>query len=174
METFSNYIFHPETRAWLDVMVWSAAQPHNVKEMVDACFGQGRKHLSAVWARDKMELGNGDYRECSILSRELTSCDNRQEGRRLQDLTSLWSQVSFAEPHSQYMMILLDDKRFISRRTTSSLMNTLGQITEDHPQRNYKRCKTGCYSLSSESSMQYGLSGTSPIGYGPVHGLDRL
>lgn len=67
MEAFRKYIFHPETRAWLDVMVWSAAQPHNVGEMVDACFGQDRKDLVAVWARDKMELGKKDYRECFIL-----------------------------------------------------------------------------------------------------------
>jgi len=67
METFRNYVFHPETQAWLDVMVWSAAQPHNVGEMVEACFGQERKHLVAVWARDKMELKKGDYGECSIM-----------------------------------------------------------------------------------------------------------
>ena len=47
MKTFRNFIFHPETRAWLDVMVWSTAQPRNVGEMVDACSGKDRKNLVA-------------------------------------------------------------------------------------------------------------------------------
>src|ERR1700761_9654170 len=35
------YISHPTVRAWLDCMVWSSAQTHNVREMVDRVFGAG-------------------------------------------------------------------------------------------------------------------------------------
>jgi len=35
-----EYLFHPTTRDWLDVMVWSSAQPYNVRDMVEKCFGK--------------------------------------------------------------------------------------------------------------------------------------
>ncbi|KAG7093746.1 hypothetical protein E1B28_007397 [Marasmius oreades] len=40
MSSFREYVFHPSTRRWLDTMVWSSAQPHNVKDMVERCFGE--------------------------------------------------------------------------------------------------------------------------------------
>jgi hypothetical protein len=59
-----------------EVLVWSSAQPHNVRGMVEMTFGKwsegvwdekpvlpvNEKRLLDVWARDKMDLGH-DYRE---------------------------------------------------------------------------------------------------------------
>jgi hypothetical protein len=39
LPSFRNYLFTPETQAWLDVMVWSSAQPHSVQGMVERVFG---------------------------------------------------------------------------------------------------------------------------------------
>ncbi|KAK1231045.1 hypothetical protein PQX77_005852 [Marasmius sp. AFHP31] len=40
MPSFREYVFHPKTRKWLDTMVWSSAQPHSVRDMVEKCFGE--------------------------------------------------------------------------------------------------------------------------------------
>jgi hypothetical protein len=61
MPPFTAYLFHPSTRAWLDVMVWSSAQPHSVRSMVDACFGDKKDALVAMWARDTLGLTEADY-----------------------------------------------------------------------------------------------------------------
>lgn len=87
LNCFLQYVFLPEPeggpRPW-DVFVWSSAQPHNVRHMVETTFGdrfiegiwkpedrlekiereqRGEGRLIGVWARDKMNLGN-DYSEC--------------------------------------------------------------------------------------------------------------
>jgi hypothetical protein len=84
---FLEYLFGPngkegEPRAY-EVFVWSSAQPHNVRAMVENGFGQkwvegvyakeedggaerrknGEGRLMGVWARDKMELSSSDYSE---------------------------------------------------------------------------------------------------------------
>jgi hypothetical protein len=56
MPSFKSYIFHPSTKGWLDVMVWSSAQPHSVDDMVDKCFYDEKHHFVAVWARDTLGL----------------------------------------------------------------------------------------------------------------------
>ncbi|KAM5541619.1 hypothetical protein V8D89_004809 [Ganoderma adspersum] len=61
MPAFRNYLFHSRTREWLDVMVWSSAQPHSVGDMVDKCFGEHKDGLLAVWARDTLGLSNEHY-----------------------------------------------------------------------------------------------------------------
>ncbi|KAJ6609596.1 hypothetical protein B0H10DRAFT_2225823 [Mycena sp. CBHHK59/15] len=53
---------HPDVQGWLDCMVWSSAQAHNVHEMVGCVFGAGEADgkgqvLRAVWARDTLGLG---------------------------------------------------------------------------------------------------------------------
>lgn len=63
MRAFREYVFASETKAWLDVMVWSSAQPHSVADMVDKCFGEHKRELVAVWARDTLGLSNDHYRE---------------------------------------------------------------------------------------------------------------
>ncbi len=61
MPAFRSYLFASRTKAWLDVMVWSSAQPHSVGDMVDKCFGEHREKLIAVWARDTLGLSNEHY-----------------------------------------------------------------------------------------------------------------
>lgn len=61
MPAFRSYLFHSRTREWLDVMVWSSAQPHSVGDMVDKCFGERKDDLLAVWARDTLGLSNDHY-----------------------------------------------------------------------------------------------------------------
>ena len=56
MPSFKSYIFHPSTKEWLDVMVWSSAQPHSVHDMVNKCFCGEERHFVAVWARDTLGL----------------------------------------------------------------------------------------------------------------------
>lgn len=98
MSTFRQYLFLGQrpidgkqegegTKAWLDVMVWSSAQPHSVGDMVENCFGaaegarsrgdgramgdgveDGEKEsgdLVAIWARDTLGLTEGQYRKSS-------------------------------------------------------------------------------------------------------------
>ena len=67
MPAFRDYLFHPTTKEWLDVMVWSSAQPHSVDDMVDKCFGEHRNHLLAIWARDTLGLSNDHYCKLSPL-----------------------------------------------------------------------------------------------------------
>lgn len=85
MPSFRAYLFADQTRAWLDTMVWSSAQPHNVDRMVARVFfselhpppqltkedgrdGERWKgKLQAVWARDTLGLSTADYCELSKL-----------------------------------------------------------------------------------------------------------
>ena len=62
MPVFRAYLFSPSTMAWLDTMVWSSAQQHNVDDMVDECFGDQRIGLVAVWARDTLGLRPDEFR----------------------------------------------------------------------------------------------------------------
>ena len=62
MRTFRSYLFSAETQAWLDVMIWSSAQPHSVEDMVEHAFGEDKTHLVAVWARDTLGLSDEHYR----------------------------------------------------------------------------------------------------------------
>ncbi|KAH9059658.1 hypothetical protein EDB87DRAFT_1684509 [Lactarius vividus] len=56
-----SYFFAPSTRAWLDVMVWSSAQPHSVDDMLLHTFGHDRSGFVAVWARDTLGLAEDHY-----------------------------------------------------------------------------------------------------------------
>ena len=56
LPSFKSYIFHPSTKEWLDVMVWSSAQPHSVHDMVNKCFYDEKSYFVAVWARDTLGL----------------------------------------------------------------------------------------------------------------------
>ncbi len=72
MPAFREYLFHPRTRAWLDVMVWSSAQPHSVGDMVDKCFGEHKDDLLAVWARDTLGLPTEHYCKLHICAYSFT------------------------------------------------------------------------------------------------------
>ena len=90
MPTFKQYLFLGNregewtgegTKAWLDVMIWSSAQPHSVSDMVGKCFGvdngaqvEDASNINgwysendnenesddfvAIWARDTLGLSN--------------------------------------------------------------------------------------------------------------------
>ena len=68
MPSFREYLFHSETRSWLDTMIWSSAQPHNVAKMVQACFGTDKDKLIQIWARDRMKLDERSYSEFCLWS----------------------------------------------------------------------------------------------------------
>lgn len=68
LPSFCAYIFHPHTKAWLDTMIWSSAQPHSVADMVERCFSVQKTGLVAVWARDTLGLNAHDYRACCFPS----------------------------------------------------------------------------------------------------------
>ncbi|KZT03035.1 uncharacterized protein LAESUDRAFT_381728 [Laetiporus sulphureus 93-53] len=78
MAAFRSYLFTPETKSWLDVMVWSSAQPHSVADMVDKCFGEQRGDLVAIWARDTLGLSDDQY---------------NSKVQTLKDLSKPWSQL---------------------------------------------------------------------------------
>lgn len=61
MPSFRRYLFCTETTAWLDVMIWSSAQPHNVADMVRSCFLADQEKLVAIWGRDTLGLSEQDY-----------------------------------------------------------------------------------------------------------------
>jgi hypothetical protein len=114
MPAFRSFLFHAETRAWLDVMVWSSAQPHSVGSMVDMCFGAAKDALVAVWARDTLGLNEVQYSASSLHSpaHALTAADNKVQ--TLKDLTKPWTQLPLAgadeaQAHSAASTLLLDD-----------------------------------------------------------------
>jgi hypothetical protein len=62
LTAFRAYLFAPRTRAWLDVMVWSSAQPHSVEDMMLDTFGRDRDKFLAIWARDTLGLTEDRHR----------------------------------------------------------------------------------------------------------------
>ncbi|KAG1830224.1 hypothetical protein EV424DRAFT_1377843 [Suillus variegatus] len=69
---FRAYLFAPETREWLDTMVWSSAQPHSVADMVDKVFGNAKSKLVAVWDRGSLGLSKEDYHRKALTTKDLT------------------------------------------------------------------------------------------------------
>ncbi|KAG6875841.1 hypothetical protein C0993_007150 [Termitomyces sp. T159_Od127] len=102
MRAFREYLFHPSTRAWLDTMVWSSAQPHSVADMVNKCFGSLQEDLLTVWARDTLGLEEKDY------NRKVQTTKN---------LAKPWSELPItpsSDPntpqfHSAHTTLLMDD-----------------------------------------------------------------
>ena len=47
-------VSHRFMRAWLDVMVWSSAQPHSVEDMMLDTFGRDRDNFLSIYARDTL------------------------------------------------------------------------------------------------------------------------
>jgi hypothetical protein len=62
LTAFRAYLFALQTRAWLDVMVWSSAQPHSVEDMMLDTFGRDRDKFLAIWAWDTFGLTEDHYR----------------------------------------------------------------------------------------------------------------
>ncbi|EIW76395.1 hypothetical protein CONPUDRAFT_111312 [Coniophora puteana RWD-64-598 SS2] len=96
--SFVQYLFAPETRAWLDTMVWSSAQPHSVGDMVDKVFGEARAKLRAVWDRQSLGLGRDQY---------------HRKTQTTKDLAKPWMLLSgHSNPHTT---LLLDDSPLKAR-----------------------------------------------------------
>ncbi|KAF5389700.1 hypothetical protein D9757_006053 [Collybiopsis confluens] len=67
-----QYLFHEKTKTWLDTMVWSSAQGHNVGEMVKKVFTvEGEMGLKAVWARDTLDLDPKFYHKKTVTIKDL-------------------------------------------------------------------------------------------------------
>ncbi|KAJ3849666.1 hypothetical protein EV368DRAFT_46852 [Lentinula lateritia] len=63
MSSFKAFLFHPETRKWLDTMVWSSAQYPNVKDMISRYGTEShREGLVALWDRKFLGLSETQYR----------------------------------------------------------------------------------------------------------------
>ncbi|KAL0947946.1 hypothetical protein HGRIS_010575 [Hohenbuehelia grisea] len=91
LPAFRAYLAHPATRKWLDVAVWSSAQPHSVKDMVGRAFGgpayaegggdggggaddvyaDATKHLAAIWARNTLGLSVEAYHQKTQTTKDL-------------------------------------------------------------------------------------------------------
>ncbi|KAJ7677981.1 hypothetical protein DFH06DRAFT_564079 [Mycena polygramma] len=92
LTSFSEYIFHPSTRVWLDTMVWSSAMPPSVTDMVTRCFlPHHRVHLRAIWARDTMGLSPALY---------------NKKTQTTKDLAKPWAEF---HDHNERTTFLLDD-----------------------------------------------------------------
>ncbi|KAG8215876.1 hypothetical protein J3R82DRAFT_7841 [Butyriboletus roseoflavus] len=72
MQSFQQYLFCLETKAWLDTMVWSSAQPHSVNDMVDKVFGATKNELKAVWNRKSLGLSEAEYHQKTATMKDLT------------------------------------------------------------------------------------------------------
>ena len=48
LPTLRAYLFAPCTRAWIDAMVWSSAQPHGIDDVILHTFGNDRAGLVTV------------------------------------------------------------------------------------------------------------------------------
>ncbi|KAF8635333.1 hypothetical protein AX15_000452 [Amanita polypyramis BW_CC] len=114
MPSLREYIFHPKTRTWLDVMVWSSAQPHSVADMVEQCFGDEKHELLAVWARDTLGLSQEEYNRKTQTTKDLTKPWTLLSPKilALDDQSSLSLPTSTVESrtvHSPHTTLLLDD-----------------------------------------------------------------
>ncbi|KIY43935.1 hypothetical protein FISHEDRAFT_51880 [Fistulina hepatica ATCC 64428] len=91
MYSFRRYIFHPETKTWLDTVVWSSAQPHSVINMVSQCFEGDTDQLLHVLDRRAMGLPPAEY---------------HTKTKTTKDLNIVWKQ--FPE-YDERSTILVDD-----------------------------------------------------------------
>ncbi|EJD52610.1 hypothetical protein AURDEDRAFT_142524 [Auricularia subglabra TFB-10046 SS5] len=93
---FLQYLFFRDTN--YDLMVWSSAQPVNVKDMVEKVFGGTRKQLVAVWDRKYFNLSQKDYYKKSITLKNLEKPWNFLNAARAE-----------GKQHSAATTLLLDD-----------------------------------------------------------------
>ena len=73
-QSFLGYLFHPTvsnpdhgSKAGLEVMIWSSAQPHSVNFMVDSIFASRKSDLLAIWDRSHFGLTKLQYGESTSL-----------------------------------------------------------------------------------------------------------
>ncbi|KAH9931743.1 hypothetical protein B0H21DRAFT_878914 [Amylocystis lapponica] len=124
MPAFRSYLFASETRAWLDVMVWSSAQPHSVNDMVERCFHEQKEHLVAVWARDTLGLSEDHY---------------RRKVQTVKDLAKPWAQLPSLLTHS-------DPSPASSTASTPRSSPPPSSVTQDEKLQPYNHVCIGEYS----------------------------
>ncbi|KAI5897614.1 uncharacterized protein SCHCODRAFT_02596461 [Schizophyllum commune H4-8] len=100
LRTFRKFLTHPSTRAWLDSMVWSSAQPKSIESMVAHAFpGDARQALTAVWTRDDMGLTQQEYYSKTQTTKDLEKV--WQAMRRHSGKTTVLVDDSVLKAHTQ-------------------------------------------------------------------------
>ncbi|KAK4688169.1 hypothetical protein P7C73_g1940, partial [Tremellales sp. Uapishka_1] len=116
LSAFLEYLFLPEPagakRPW-EVFVWSSAQPHNVRSMVEKAFGP--RWIEGVWDEEDMGRKNdrekgGEGRLLGVWARDQMGLDEADYGRKVQTVKDLRKvhdhlALSFDESNT----VLLDD-----------------------------------------------------------------
>ncbi|PFH49836.1 hypothetical protein AMATHDRAFT_146666 [Amanita thiersii Skay4041] len=96
MPSFRHYLFHDETRSWLDTAVWSSCPSASVSDLVRMCFDSDQEKLLVAWSRN----------QTFILKERLPT------KIRTKNLDKLWehlqSDLSLPQ-HSLFTTILVDD-----------------------------------------------------------------
>ncbi|KIY62024.1 hypothetical protein CYLTODRAFT_494919 [Cylindrobasidium torrendii FP15055 ss-10] len=111
LKSFLRYLFHDDTQAWLDTMVWSSAARGNVDDMVFKAFGDERTNLAAIWARDTLGLTSAQYTGKTQTNKNLekpwSRCGFDKEAAR--DTSDPLTPIATTSLHSAKTTILLDD-----------------------------------------------------------------
>ncbi|OWZ49673.1 hypothetical protein C368_06947 [Cryptococcus neoformans 125.91] len=193
LSCFLEYLFLPETpsdnenkpsdtrsvRPW-EVFVWSSAQPHNVRAMVEGCFGSrwiegiweqasedgkkgtenGEGRLLGVWARDKMGLKGFEYSRKVQTTKDLRKVlSHLIETKKLPDPTT---------PYSEKTIVLLDDSPL------KAIFQPWNQIVIPEFDKALCRSSRLAAGLKSDHYDDYddGDASTSQIGQGPE--MDKI
>ncbi|KAG6336426.1 hypothetical protein ID866_2669 [Astraeus odoratus] len=123
---FRAYLFAPETRAWLDTMVWSSAQPHSVADMVAHVFQDYAGGLVAVWDRKSLGLTEAEYHRKTVTTKDLSKpwellprglspaqvnsgTSTPDPGRKVCNAGVVVDEVPSPTAHSALTTLLLDD-----------------------------------------------------------------
>ncbi|KAG7091969.1 hypothetical protein E1B28_008358 [Marasmius oreades] len=110
--TFREYLSHPKTLSWLDTMVWSSAQPHSVKRMVEKCFytgSEGSRCLKGLWARDMFHLAPELYGKKTLTVKDLTLIWSKSTFESSPSLVTMLPNSRQSFSHSAETTVLLDD-----------------------------------------------------------------
>ncbi|KAF8582997.1 hypothetical protein K439DRAFT_1634767 [Ramaria rubella] len=94
MASFRSFLFHNAVKPFIEVMIWSSAQPHSVNDMVVRCFEDRKNELKAIWARDTLGLDKADY---------------FRKVQTVKNLEKRWSVMSGNMPHHTAETTLLVD-----------------------------------------------------------------
>ncbi|GJJ14309.1 hypothetical protein Clacol_008573 [Clathrus columnatus] len=87
--SFRQYLFHATTRAWLDVMVWSSAQPHSVKSMLKLCFPREGENMETINAETEAEVKTVDDRFFAVWARDTLGLSRADYSRKIQTIKNL-------------------------------------------------------------------------------------
>lgn len=101
LPSFRDYLFAPETQAWLDVMVWSSAQPHSVRGMVERVFGP---EVYEDTVSGKAQPGDGavdDPKTGAALAEDTKDLEN-EKGAVKPRLLAIWARDTLGLSESHY------------------------------------------------------------------------